>query len=957
MASGLERDSYLNGANITFIGELYQRYLEDRSAVDESWAGFFEDLTAEGRQVLEDIRGASWSRDRTAVIGQTNGAAAPADAPTAAAEGLTTDQLRAAALDSIRALMLIRSYRVRGHLAARLDPLQLEERGSHPELEPQTYGFTDADMDREIFIDMVLGLESATLNQIMDVLRKTYGGHVGIEFMHIQDPDQKAWLQRKFENTEYREEFSKEDKIDILQQLTRAEGFERFLHVKHTGTKRFGLDGGESLMVGLEVMLRHAAGLGVREIVVGMPHRGRLNVLANYMGKPYRAIFAEFQGMSAHPEEVQGSGDVKYHLGTSTDREIEGENVHLSLTANPSHLEAVDPVVIGKVRAKQDQIGDSERRLVMPLLLHGDAAFAGQGLVAEVLDLAGVRGYRCGGTIHVIVNNQIGFTTAPAEARTGPYCTEWAKLCQAPIFHVNGDDPEAVAHICRIATEFRQQFQHDVIIDMYCYRRFGHNEGDEPAFTQPLMYKRIDGHATVRETYARQLIGEGTITQEDADRMDADFRTVLDQDFEAATGFKANKADWLEGKWKGLSAEQKNLDEKEDTAVPLEMLREVGHAITGTPEDFNVHRKIARQFAAKRKALDSGEGLDWAMGELLAYGSLLCQGKPVRLSGQDCGRGTFSHRHAELTDQQTGEKHLPLNAIRDGQARLEVLNSPLSEAGILGFEYGYSSAEPHALVLWEAQFGDFANGAQVIIDQFIASAEVKWLRLSGLVMLLPHGYEGQGPEHSSARPERYLQLCAENNMRVCNITTPANYFHALRRQVMSNIRKPLVVFTPKSLLRHKLCVSNLDEMGPGTTFHRVLLETDKLKRASAVKRVVLCTGKVYYDLLQVRRDRGIDDVALIRLEQLYPFPDNSLAKALKPYSKAEVVWCQEEPQNMGAWTFLDRRIEGVLVDKLGRKGQRPIYAGRPEAASPATGSLKRHMAEQEKLIDDALTVR
>ncbi|MEX2644010.1 MAG: 2-oxoglutarate dehydrogenase E1 component [Acetobacterales bacterium] len=956
MASGVEHGSFLYGANLTFIAELYQRYLEGDGSVDASWRSYFNELGAEGRQVLKDIDGPSWGRDRSKVIGQTtNGQALPAH-PSAAAEGLSKEQLRAAAIDSIRALMLIRSYRVRGHLAAKLDPLGLEERGSHPELEPANYGFTEADMDREIFIDMVLGLQSATLHQIMDVLRQTYGGHIGIEFMHIQDPDQKAWLQRQFENTEYRSQFSAEDKIDILEQLTRAEGFERFLHVKYAGTKRFGLDGGESTMVGLETILRQAAGLGVHELVLGMPHRGRLNVLANYLGKPYRAIFSEFQGLSAHPEEVQGSGDVKYHLGTSTDREVGGENIHLSLTANPSHLEAVDPVVLGKVRAKQDQLGDLQRRQVMPLLMHGDAAFAGQGLVAEILDMAGVRGYRCGGTIHFIINNQIGFTTAPGEARTGPYCTEWAKLGQAPIFHVNGDDPEAVAHICRIATEFRQKFQHDVVIDMYCYRRFGHNEGDEPAFTQPLMYERINSHRSVRETYAKQLVDEGVLTQAQADEIDSGFRSQLEQEFDAAGGYKPNKADWLEGKWKGLATEQESLEEHEDTAAPMDLLMEVGRAITEPPEGLDVHRKIIRQMEVKRKNLEDGKDLDWAMGELLAYGTLVCQGKPVRLSGQDCGRGTFSHRHAELTDQKTGERFVPLNHIRAGQARFEVWNSPLSEAGILGFEYGYSSAEPHALVLWEAQFGDFANGAQVIIDQFIASAEAKWLRLSGLVMLLPHGYEGQGPEHSSARPERYLQLCAENNMRVCNVTTPANYFHALRRQVMSNIRKPLIVFTPKSLLRHKLCVSTLEEMGPGTSFRRVFDEIDKLKAPSSIKRVVLCTGKIYYDLLQARRDRGIDDVALVRVEQLYPFPRRTLGKVLKRYPKAEVLWCQEEPENMGAWTYMDRRLERALVEEAGRKNARPRYVGRPEAASPATGSAKRHAAEQEKIIDTALTL-
>jgi 2-oxoglutarate dehydrogenase E1 component len=686
-----------------------------------------------------------------------------------------------------------------------------------------------------------------------------------------------------------------------------------------------------------------------------MAHRGRLNVLTNFMKKSYSALFSEFQGNPATTEDFQGSGDVKYHMGTSADRDFDGNTVHLSLTANPSHLEVVDPVVLGKVRAKQTQRGDVERNEVMGVLLHGDAAFAGQGVVHECFAMSQLKGYTTGGTVHVVINNQIGFTTAPQYSRSGPYCTDVAKMVQAPILHVNGDDAEAVVHVARIATEFRQEFKADVVIDLVCYRRHGHNESDEPAFTQPLMYRKIASHPTTRQIYAQQLINEKVITEDESAQMVSDFQAHLEYNFEAAKSYKVNKSDWLEGKWAGLGVLTEEEEMREErTDVSFDILKEVGTAICKVPEGFNANRKITRQLDAKLAAINSGEGIDWATAEALAFGSLAVEGTAVRLSGQDCGRGTFSQRHSVLVDQETEDRYVPLNHIRAGQAHYEVIDSLLSEEGVLGYEYGYSLSEPNGLTLWEGQFGDFANGAQVIIDQFISSGEAKWMRMSGLVMLLPHGYEGQGPEHSSARWERYLQMSAEDNWQVCNFTTPANFFHALRRQVRRNFRKPLIVMTPKSLFRHKLCVSKLDEMGPGSRFHRVLAETQVLKPDDQIRRVVLCSGKVYYDLFEERAKRGLDDVAIVRVEQLYPWPKETVMKEIGRYTKAEVVWCQEEPANMGPWTFVDRRLEFIL-EELEHRGRKATFVGRKAAASPATGLHKNHVYEQALLVEQALT--
>ncbi len=954
MASAPQRDTFLASANSAFVEELYARYLADPSSVDPEWARFFADLSDDAPSVAKELSGASWAPSVARVIGNGNGQpAATVDEPRAESPA---GDIRAATSDSIQALMLIRSHRVRGHLYSKLDPLGLEKPAPHTELDPASYGFTAADSEREIYLhNRFLGLERAKLREIVQALRETYCGAIGVEYMHITSAEEKLWIQDRIEGIHNRTEFTGRGKTAILERLTEAEGLEKFLHVRYPGTKRFGLDGGEALIPALEQILKRGSQMGVEEVVVGMPHRGRLNVLAHVLNKPYSAIFAEFQGASNKPEEVQGSGDVKYHLGTSADREFDGAVIHLSLAANPSHLEAVNPVVAGKVRAKQRQRGDKERRHVLGILMHGDAAFAGQGIVAETFELSDIRGYRTGGTIHVVVNNQIGFTTNPAATRNSRYPTDIAKATEAPIFHVNGDDVEAVIHATRIATEFRQAFRKDVVIDMWCYRRFGHNEGDEPAFTQPLMYQAIARHPAVRQVYADKLIDEGSLSTAEVEAIETDCRRRLDEGFEASKGYKPNKADWLEGEWSEMSTAPTVEERRGKTDVPIERLREIGEALVTVPGDFNLNPKLERILNSRRRMIETGEGIDWAMGEALAFGTSLTEGTMVRLSGQDCGRGTFSQRHAVLTDQETELKHISLSTLGPDQARFVVRDSPLSEVAVLGFEYGMSLADPNILVLWEAQFGDFSNGAQFIIDQFISSGESKWLRMSGLVMLLPHGYEGQGPEHSSARLERYLQLCGEDNIQVANITTPANYFHALRRQNHRNFRKPLIVMTPKSLLRHKLCVSTLADMGPGSTFRRVLPDPGGIGADATVRRVVLCSGKVYYDLLAERTERGVDDVALIRVEQLYPFPVISLGAELARFPNAEVVWCQEEPRNMGAWTFVDRRLE-ELLGRIEQTAQRPRYVGRAEAAAPATGLNSKHVAEQKKLIDEALSV-
>ena len=940
--------SFLHGANAAYLEQLYASYQQAPNSVGPEWQAFFASLKDDKDDVLFQARGPSWK--------PSNGLEARVLAPTA----FTEEQALAAAKDTLAARTLIRNYRTRGHLIAKLDPLELSTRKEHPELRPRTYGFTKADYDRPIYLGGALGLQFGTLREVLAILKRVYGQHIGTEYMHISDPEQRQWIQERLEGPHAEIRFTPVGKKAILKKLIEAEIFERFLDVKYTGTKRFGLDGGESLVPALEQVIKRGGQLGLKEIVIGMPHRGRLNVLANVMAKPYRAIFNEFKGGSAHPDEVEGSGDVKYHLGASSDRDFDGNRVHLSLTANPSHLEIVDPVVLGKVRAKQDQLHDSERREVLPLLMHGDAAFAGQGVVAECFGLSGLRGHRIGGSLHFIVNNQIGFTTAPRFARSSPYPSDVAKMIDAPIFHVNGDDPEAVVHVVKIAMDFRQRFGKPVVIDMFCYRRHGHNEADEPAFTQPLMYARIAEHPRVTEIYGTKLVEEGLLTATEVERMHADFRALLEEEFAASDSYRPNRADWLDGKWSGIGHAEEGA-RRGVTGVDVERLKEIGRKLTSFPKSFTPHKTIARIMAGRRKMIEDGAGIDWATAESLAFGTLVTEGFRVRLSGQDSERGTFSQRHSVLMDQENEKKYTPLKHIAKTQGPFEVINSMLSEEAVLGFEYGYSLAEPNALVLWEAQFGDFANGAQVIIDQFISSGERKWLRMSGLVLLLPHGYEGQGPEHSSARLERYLQLCAEDNWQIANCTTPANYFHVLRRQLHRQFRKPLVLMTPKSLLRHKRVVSTLPQFGPGTSFHRVLWDdaqflegqSIELKPDAEIKRVVLCSGKVYYDLYEEREKRGLDDVYLLRMEQLYPFPARALIQELTRFAEAEMVWCQEEPKNMGAWTFIEPNLSWVL-DHIGAKHRRPRYAGRPASASTASGLARKHQLELKTLLEEAL---
>ena len=983
--------SFLDGSNAAYIEQLHARYEDDPTSVPDEWQAFFKALAENPADVKKAAAGASWQRKNWPIAAQGDLVSAldgnwgvvekaietkvkaKAEAAAAASGTLANEaDVLQATRDSVRAIMMIRAYRMRGHLHANLDPLGLAAPvEDYNELSPTAYGFTDADYNRKIFIDNVLGLEYATIPEMLDILKRTYCSTLGVEFMHISNPEEKHWIQERIEGPDKGVEFTANGKKAILQKLIESEGFEQFIDVKYKGTKRFGLDGGEALIPALEQIIKRGGQEGLEEIVFGMAHRGRLNVLTNVMAKPHRAVFHEFKGGSFKPDEVEGSGDVKYHLGASSDREFDGNKVHLSLTANPSHLEIVNPVVMGKARAKQDQLakvwdGDivplSERSKVLPLLLHGDAAFAGQGVVAEILGLSGLRGHRVAGTMHFIINNQIGFTTNPAFSRSSPYPSDVAKMIEAPIFHVNGDDPEAVTYAAKIATEYRMKFHKPVVIDMFCYRRFGHNEGDEPAFTQPKMYKAIRAHKTVVQLYAERLIAEGLISEGEFEKMKADWRANLEQEFEAGQSYKPNKADWLDGQWSGLRAAD-NADEQRrgKTAVPMKSLKEVGRKLSTIPEGFKAHRTIQRFMANRAQMIETGEGIDWAMGEALAFGSLCVEGTKIRLSGQDCERGTFSQRHSVLYDQETEDRFIPLANLAPNQGRYEVINSMLSEEAVLGFEYGYSLARPNALTLWEAQFGDFANGAQVVFDQFISSGERKWLRMSGLVCLLPHGYEGQGPEHSSARLERWLQMCAEDNMQVANVTTPANYFHILRRQVKRDFRKPLILMTPKSLLRHKRAVSSLLEMAGESSFHRLLWDDAeiikdgpiKLQKDNKIRRVVMCTGKVYYDLLEEREKRGIDDVYLLRIEQLYPFPAKALINELSRFRNAEMVWCQEEPKNMGAWSFIDPYLEWVLAH-IDAKYQRVRYTGRPAAASPATGLMSKHLAQLEAFLEDAL---
>jgi len=965
--------AFLYGANAAWIEQLHAQYVEDPASVPDSWREFFGQVADTASDATRAARGPEWREPLKVSNGELVSALdgnwgteakketkkAPQVGPTLAPQDLS-QQVQ----DSIRALMMIRAYRIRGHLAAHLDPLGILKREEQPELDPKTYGFGPKDMDRKIYIDNVMGLEYATPRQMIDILKRTYCGTFAVEFMHISDPEEKSWIQNRIEGKDKEISFTPQGKRAILKKLVEAEAFERFLHKRYPGTKRFGLDGGEACVPALEQIIKRGGALGVDEIILGMPHRGRLNVLAAVMGKPYHKIFFEFQGGNTQGGDDYGSGDVKYHLGASSDRTFDNHKVHLSLTANPSHLEIVNPVVLGKARAKQSfdlqEDKRAQRAKVLPMLLHGDAAFAGQGVVSECFALSGLTGYRTGGAMHFIVNNQIGFTTAPSFSRSSPYPSDVALMVQAPIFHVNGDDPEAVVHAAKVAIEYRQKFCKDVVIDMFCYRRFGHNEGDDPTMTQPIMYAKIRDQLSTRELYSRRLIEEGVMTEQALENMIAEMDAHLDAEFEKAKTFKAGAADWLDGKWAGLGL-PKDDEGRGKTGVSLAKLQEIGKRITEIPPGFNIHKTVARTIASRRHMAETGAGLDWGMAEHMAFGTLVDEGFPVRLSGQDSARGTFTQRHSHLIDQVTEDRYTPLNHISATQANYEVIDSLLSEEAVLGYEYGYSLTAPNTLVLWEAQFGDFANGAQVLFDQFISSGERKWLRMCGLVCLLPHGYEGQGPEHSSARLERFLQMCAQDNMQVVNCTTPANYFHALRRQVHRDFRKPLIVMTPKSLLRHKRAVSFFKDMTPDTSFHRILHDGAEVPECKAdvtlradkdIRRVVMCSGKVYFDLFEEREKRKIDDVYLLRVEQLYPFPVASLMKELARFPQADMVWCQEEPRNQGSWSFVEWNIEKTL-EKLDVKHKRPHYVGRPASASTAAGTMALHLKELQAFLDAA----
>jgi len=948
--STYKKTSFLAGNNSSFIEKFYLDYLENPARLPEDWRLFFEGLNDNQDLISKNLKGPSWSpvKKRKIEIEKDNN-----NTKQNIIFDVNTEKEKE---QSVKAIALIRAYRIRGHLIANLDPLGMMERKYLEELHPADHGFKKEDYNKKIYLAKYMNQGYATVNEILSFFRKIYCSTIGVEFMHISDPIEKKWFRERMENDENQLKFTSNGKIAILNKLIQAEGFEKFLAVKFVGTKRFGLDGGEALIPALEQIIKRGGHLGFKEVKIGQPHRGRLNILANVLQKSYKRMFNEFAGEYASFSE-DSTGDVKYHLGASSNREFDGNLVHVSLTDNPSHLEAVNPVVLGQTRAKQFFHKDRKRKQVIPVLIHGDAAFAAQGVVAECFAMSGLPGHNTGGTIHIIVNNQIGFTTSPKFARSSPYPSDLAKMVDAPILHVNGDDPEAVVHCAKIATDYRQKFNRDVVIDMICYRRFGHNEGDEPAFTQPTMYRKIRKHPTTLNIYAKKLISEGTITEDEFNSMKIKFKSLLEQQFKTAKEYKP-KLEWYEGVWSRFKPE-KGKDKRGVTGVPIDKIRKIGEKITFIPDNFNAHATIKKIFQNKKKMFDTGKNFDWSTAEHLAFATLLEEGYPVRLSGQDSARGTFSQRHSVLKDQLNGSKLIPLNNISKNQKKYEVIDSLLSEMAVLGFEYGYALSEPTTLVVWEAQFGDFANGAQVIIDQFIASAERKWARANGLVMLLPHGYEGQGPEHSSARLERFLQLCAQENIQVVNCTTPANYFHALRRQIHRDFRKPLIIMTPKSLLRNKRCVSNIDDFSKKNTFHRVLNDHAdfkeynliKLKEDKKIKKVVMCSGKIYFDLIEAREKAENREVFFIRIEQLYPFPAKTLARELKRFKKnSKFYWCQEEPQNMGAWNSARNYIQWSL-DYIKAENREVVYIGRKPAASPASGYLKKHLAEQNEILE------
>jgi 2-oxoglutarate dehydrogenase E1 component len=950
-----EKTSFLTKSNSAFLEQMYLKYINKDLDLPSSWKNYFDDLGDELDLVVNEIKGPSWAPIKKQINIVEKKPKKEVHSNGSVKNVISENNLQNN-IDSIKAVELIRAYRLRGHLLAKLDPLGLKKTEYLEELHPEYYGFKKSDYKREIFLNDVTNKKYSNISEILTFLNKTYCGSIGYEYMHISNPEERIWLRRRIEEDENEIKFTKNGKEAILNKLIQAEGFEKFLATKYVGTKRFGLDGAESLIPALEQIIKIGGQSQIKEVKIGMSHRGRLNVLANVLQKSYKRIFNEFAG-EFNSSSNEGAGDVKYHLGASSNREFDGNPVHVSLTDNPSHLEAVNPVVLGQTRAKQFFHKDTERNKVIPILIHGDAAFAGQGIVAECFAMSGLPGHNTGGTIHIIVNNQIGFTTSPRFARSSPYPSDVAKMVDAPILHVNGDDPEAVIYATRIATEFRLKFNRDVVVDLICYRRFGHNEGDEPSFTQPLMYEKIRSHPTTLKLYGQKLTQEQIFTEEGVNQKIKTFKDLLDDQFKTAKDYKP-KIEWFEGTWSRYKPE-KGKDKRGVTGVDKEIIKSISDRINVIPSEINPHKTVAKVFDLRKKSIDTEKNIDWATAESLAFATLLKEGYPVRLVGQDSGRGTFSQRHSVLRNQSDNSRYIPLNHISEGQKKYEIVDSFLSELAVLGFEYGYSLVEPNTLTLWEAQFGDFANGAQIIIDQFISSGERKWSRASGIVMLLPHGYEGQGPEHSSARLERFLQLCSNDNMQVMNCTTPANYFHALRRQMKRDFRKPLIMMTPKSLLRNKYCVSDLDDFSKNNSFHRVLWDhaidpkTEgfiKLKNSSKIRKVILCSGKVYFDLLEAREKLKIDDVILYRIEQLYPFPAKTLVKELKPYAKSATFhWCQEEPKNMGAWFSVRDYIEWTL-DNIKANNNQISYIGRSPDASPATGYAKRHISQQQEII-------
>lgn len=948
-------DNFLDGTSSVYLEELQRAWEADPNSVDESWDNFFRNFTGQA----------------------------------SSAPGISGQTIQ----ESMRLLLLVRAYQVNGHMKARLDPLNLEQRKVPVDLDPALYGFTDADLDREFFLGVwrMSGFLSEnrpvqTLRAILDRLEHAYCGTVGYEYMHIQDRDQCNWLREKIE-TQTPRKYSPQRQAVILDRLIWGTTFENFLAQKWAAAKRFGLEGCETLIPGMKELIDRAADSGVESIVIGMSHRGRLNVLGNVVRKPLRQIFSEFSGGTkpAEGESYTGSGDVKYHLGTSYDRPTRGgKRIHLSLVANPSHLEAVDPVVVGKTRAKQYYTKDINRTKNMGVLLHGDGSFAGQGVVYETLHLSDLPNYTTGGTIHLVVNNQVAFTTDPKSSRSSPYCTDVAKALNAPIFHVNGDDVEAVVHVCELAADWRNTFHSDVVVDIVCYRRFGHNEIDEPTFTQPKMYQVIKNHLPAVDVYEKQLIASGTMSKEEVDKLHEKVMSILNEEFNSSKDYVPKTRDWLAAFWSGFKSPEQ-LSRIRNTGVKPEVLKSVGKAITTLPSDFTPHRTIKRVYDSRAEMIETGRGLDWATAEALAFGTLLVEGNHVRLSGQDVERGTFSHRHSVIHDQSTGQKYCPLdNVIMNQEDEMfTVSNSSLSEFGVLGFELGYSMENPNSLVLWEAQFGDFANGAQVIFDQFLSSGEAKWLRQAGLVVLLPHGYDGQGPEHSSGRVERYLQMSNDNpfvipemdhslrtqiqecNWQVVNVTTPANYFHVLRRQIHRDFRKPLIVMSPKNLLRHPKCKSDLSEFDDveghpgfdkqGTRFKRLIKDKNlHSDREEGIRRLVLCSGKVYYELDDERERTQANDVAICRVEQLCPFPYNIVQRELNRYPNAEIVWCQEEPMNMGGYSYIFPRL-ATAMRSVNRGSYEDVkYVGRPPSAATATGFKTLHDKEQAELVQKAL---